>query len=98
MRQSGETLLGVIVDVNTGNLAGAYHHLLDHMKNIFLPRKRHFQVELREFELAVSAQIFIAKTLHDLKVFVQSRDHQNLLENLRRLRQRVKLAMMDTAG
>jgi len=40
------------------------------------------QVELREFELAVGAQIFIAKTFHDLKVFVQPGDHQDLLENL----------------
>ncbi len=72
--------------LDPSNGAGAHHHLLDHMKNVFLPRKRHFQVELREFQLAVGALIFIAEALHDLEVFVHSRDHQDLLENLGRLR------------
>jgi hypothetical protein len=44
------------------------------------------------------AQIFVAEALHDLEVFVQPGDHQNLLENLRRLRQCVKLPVMDAAG
>ena len=68
------------------------------MKNIFLARERHLQVELREFQLAVRALVFVTKTFHDLKVLIQPGNHQYLLENLRRLRQRVKLPVMDAAG
>ena len=50
--------------------AGAHHDRFNDMKNIFLARERHLQVELREFRLAVGAQIFVAETLHDLKVSV----------------------------
>ena len=78
--------------------AGAHHHGFDHIKNIFLAWKGHFHVQLRELGLAVGAQILIAKTLHDLKVAVQAADHQDLLKNLRRLRQGVKLAVMHAAG
>jgi len=42
--------------------------------------------------------IFVAEALHHLKVFVHSRNHQNLLEDLGRLRQSVKLPVMDAAG
>ena len=64
------------------------------LKNVFLAREGHFDVELREFRLAVGAQIFVAKTFHDLEVAVEPANHQDLLEDLRRLRQRVKLAVM----
>ncbi len=78
--------------------AGPHHHLLDDAKNSVLGGKRNFQVQLREFGLAVGAQIFIAKTFNDLEVAVHPANHQDLLENLRRLRQRVKLAGMYAAG
>src|SRR5260370_510927 len=78
--------------------ASAHHDVFDHVKNIFLPREGHLQIELRELELAVSALIFVAEALPDLEVFVQPSDHQDLLENLRRLRERVKLPVMNAAG
>src|SRR6202035_75020 len=78
--------------------AGALHHFLYHMENIFLVWERHFDVNLRELRLAIGAQVFVAKAFHDLEVAIHSRDHQNLLEDLRRLRQRVKLAVMNAAG
>ena len=77
--------------------AGTHHHLFDHMKNIFLPWKRHFQVELREFRLAVGAQVFIAKAFDDLEVPIESANHQNLFKDLRRLWQRVKMPLMHAA-
>ena len=60
--------------------------------------KRHLEVELREFRLAIGALIFVAKAFHDLEVAVEAADHQNLFEDLRRLRQRVELPVMNAAG
>jgi hypothetical protein len=46
---------------------------------------------LHKFELAISAQIFVAETARDLQMFVQSRNHQHLFEQRRRLRRPEKL-------
>jgi len=78
--------------VMAGHSAGAHHHLLDHAEDGVLRRERDFEVELRELGLAVSPQVFVAKAFDDLEVAVHPGDHQNLFENLGRLRQRVKLA------
>src|SRR6266853_4452123 len=82
---------------NAGHSAGAHHHLLDHAEDRVLRGKRYFEVELRELWLAVGAQVFIAEAFDDLEVAVHAADHQDLLENLRRLRKCVKLAGMHTA-
>ena len=62
------------------------------------PRERHLDVDLRELGLAVGAQVLVAEAPHDLEVAVEARDHQELLVELRRLRQRVELARVDAAG
>ena len=54
-------------------------------------------VELGEFGLAVGAQVLVAETARDLIVSIQSRHHQQLLEELRRLRQREELSRMRAA-
>src|SRR5204863_6052620 len=43
---------------------------------------------------AVGARVLVAKAWRDLEVAVEARDHGELLELLRRLRQRVELAGM----
>ena len=83
---------------DAGHGAGAHHHIFNHVKNGVLRGKRHLQIELRELGLAVGAQIFVAKTFDDLEVAVHAADHQDLFENLRRLRQRVELPGMHAAG
>jgi hypothetical protein len=55
------------------------------------------RVDLRELRLAVGAQILVAEALDDLEVAIEPGDHQDLLEDLRRLRQRVELARMHAA-
>ena len=60
--------------------------------------ERHFQVELRELRLPVGPQVFVAKAAGDLHVAVVAGDHQNLLVQLRRLRQRVERAVVHAAG
>ena len=58
-------------------------------------RERHLDVDLRELGLAVGAQVFVAEAARDLEVLVEAGNHQDLLEDLRRLRQRVESAVMD---
>ena len=71
----------------------AFHQLLD----LRLIEKGRLDVELRELGLPVGAQILVAKAAHDLVVAVEARDHQQLLVDLRRLRQREELAGMGAA-
>ena len=59
-----------------------------------LLEERGLDVELRELRLAVGAQVLVAEAAHDLVVAVEAAHHQELLEDLRRLRQREELAGM----
>ena len=67
-------------------------HLLKQVDDIFLVDKRHLTVDLRELRLPVGTQVFVAEALGYLKVPVESRYHQQLLEGLRALRQGVELS------
>ena len=71
----------------------AFHQLL----NLRLIEKRGLDVELRELGLPIGAQILVAETAHDLIVAVEARNHQQLLVDLRRLRQGEELAGMRAA-
>jgi hypothetical protein len=73
------------------------HQRLDDAEDRVRSCKRHLDVHLREFGLAVRAKVFIAKALADLDVAVHARNHQDLLEDLRRLRQREELARVHAA-
>jgi len=73
-------------------------HALEHVANFLLAHEGRFNVNLREFRLAVSAQVFIAKALGDLVVAVKTGHHQQLLEQLRALRQCKEHAFVDAAG
>ena len=71
-----------------------FHHLLD----LRLREERGLDVDLRELGLAVGPQVLVAEALHDLVVAVEARDHEELLEELRRLRQRVEVAVVQARG
>ena len=73
-------------------------HALEHVANVLLAHEGCFDINLREFRLAVSAQVFIAKAFGDLVVTIKPRHHQQLLEQLRALRQCEKHAFVDPAG
>jgi hypothetical protein len=73
------------------------HQRLDRVHDELLRGERHLDVHLRELGLPVGAKILVSETLDDLEVPVQARDHQDLLEDLRRLRQRVELTGMHAA-
>ena len=66
----------------------AFHQFLD----LRLIQKGSLDVELREFRLPIGAQVLVAEAAHDLIVAVEARNHQQLLVDLRRLRQREEFA------
>ena len=77
-------------------LEHAAHHRLDRVEHVLLGDEAHLEVELVELAgRAVGARVLVAEAGRDLEVAVEARDHEQLLELLRRLRQRVELAGMD---
>ena len=58
----------------------------------------HLDVELGELGLAVGAGRLVAEAARHLVVALEAGDHQQLLEQLRRLRQRVEGALLLAAG
>ena len=62
-----------------------------------LIEERGLDIELGEFRLSIGTQILVPKATHDLVVAVEARDHEQLLVDLRRLRQRKELAGMGAA-
>ena len=71
---------------------------LDRIEHIVLRDEAHLQIELVEFaRRAVGARVLVAEAGRDLEITVEARDHDQLLELLRRLRQRVELAGVHAA-
>ena len=62
---------------------------------VVLVDEAHLEVELGELGLAVAAQVLVAVAARDLEVAVDAGDHQQLLELLRALRQRVDVARLE---
>src|SRR5262249_10748235 len=58
--------------------------------DVLLRDERGLDVDLRELRLTVDTQIFVAKASRDLKVAVEAGHHEQLLIELRRLRQRIE--------
>ncbi len=71
--------------------------LLHERHDVLFGHERRLDIELRELGLTVRAQVFVAEALHDLIVAVEARDHQQLLHELRRLRQREEVAGLRAA-
>ena len=73
-------------------------HRLDRLEDIVLRDEAHLEIELVEFAgAAVGAGVLVAEAGRDLEIAVEARDHDQLLEHLRRLRERVEFAGMDAA-
>ena len=76
-------------------LEHAAQHRLDRVEHVVLRDEAHFHVELIEFTgRTIGAGVLVAEAGRDLEIAVEARDHGELLELLRRLRQRVELAGM----
>ena len=70
--------------------------ILKDFQYVFLIGKRHFTVYLRKFWLSVSTQVLVTETLGNLEIAVETRHHQQLLQCLRALRQRIELPWIHT--
>ena len=70
---------------------------LDLLEDVVLLDERHLEVDLGELRLPVSSQVLVAEAASDLVVAVEPRDHQQLLEDLRALRQGVETPRIDPA-
>ena len=82
---------------NSSNSAA--HDGLDGGEHVLLLHEAHLQVELVELAgRAVGARVLVAEAGRDLEVAVEARDHGQLLELLRRLRQGVELAGVHARG
>lgn len=73
-------------------------HGLHDRHQLVLGHEGDLDVELGELGLTIGAQILVPEAAGDLIVAVHAGHHEQLLEELRRLRQRKELARMGTAG
>ena len=64
---------------------------LHHVEHVLALDERHLEVELAELELPVGAEVLVTPARRDLVVAVEPADHAELLEELRRLREREEL-------
>ncbi len=71
-------------------LDGSLHRLRDDGHHVVGVGEAHLHVVLHELELAVRARVLVAQAPRDLEVAVEAPDHQQLLEQLRALRQGVE--------
>ena len=77
-------------------LEDAAQDRLHRLEHVLLGDEAHLDVELVELaRRAVRPGVLVAEAGRDLEVAVEARDHRQLLELLRRLRERVELAGMD---
>ena len=67
---------------------------IDHVVDV---DEGHLDVQLREVRLPVRAQVLVTEAARDLKIPLEAADHQQLLEELRRLGQRVEGAPLQPA-
>ncbi len=74
------------------------HEPFDEAKDVVLVDERHLDVDLRELGLAVEAKILVAEALHDLEVAIESRDHEELFEELGALGQGVEFPGREARG
>ncbi len=73
-------------------------HAFEELDYVVLVDEAHLAVDLREFGLAVGAQVFVAEAFHCLEIAVHAAHHQQLLESLGRLRQSVELSGIHARG
>ena len=82
---------GIAQVVSADFLKEMFGHLFKERDDVVLLNERHLAVDLRELRLAIGTQVFITKALDNLEIAVHSRNHQELLQRLRALGQRVEL-------
>ena len=72
--------------------------VLDEAQHVVLLDEAHLEVELGVLGLSVGPGVLVPEAAGDLEVLVHARDHEELLELLRRLGQGVELPRIEAAG
>ena len=91
MRRSG-------VGISTPMRRRHQQDLLERAHDIVLVHEGHLDIDLGELGLTVGTQILVAEALGNLVVALNATDHEQLLQELRGLRQGVEVARLNTAG
>ena len=86
------------VDTSTRRASTAPQHVLGERHDVVLLDEAHLDVELGELGLAIGAEVLVAIAPRDLVVAFQTADHEQLLEQLRRLRQGVPGTRLEPCG
>ena len=73
-------------------------HRLGHLQDVVLLDERHLDVELGELGHPVRPGVLVAEAAHDLEVALKAPDHEQLLEQLRRLGQGIERARGHARG
>ncbi|CAB4345593.1 unannotated protein [freshwater metagenome] len=84
-------------DLESGCLEDGSDRFFAYLNYLILVDESHLDVELRKFGLTVGPEVFVAEAARDLEVALVARHHQQLLEELRRLGQRVPVARVHPA-
>ncbi len=84
------------VDIQNAGEKGA-HHSLRNIHDGGLVQKRRLNIDLCKFRLPVCPQVLVAETFGYLIIAIKARHHQQLLEQLGRLRQGKEFAGMGPA-
>ena len=93
----GQALEGRL-HIQAGHVREVNHEPLHPLQDILRSDEGSLDVDLGEFGLAVGPQILVAEAARDLEVAVETGRHEDLLVDLRALRERVELPRMQTAG
>ena len=86
------------LDLVTGIAPDLGHQLLGQREHVLLLDEAHLEVELRELERAVGALRLVPPAAGDLVVAVEAAAHQQLLVELRALRQRIERPRLSRNG
>ncbi len=77
-------------------LEDSLHEFLNRLEDCLFITEGHLNIDLGEFRLTVSTQILITETSGNLEILLHTGNHQQLLENLRRLRQSPEVSLVDS--
>ena len=84
--------------LDTHAAEGIGKNLFEGAHNVVLVHEGHLDIDLGELGLTVGAQVLVAEALGNLVVALDATDHEQLLQELRGLRQGVEVARLDAAG
>lgn len=84
--------------LDTHAAEGIGQNFLERAHDVVLVHEGHLDIDLGELGLTVGTQVLVAEALGNLVVALDATDHEQLLQELRGLRQGVEVTRLNTAG